>query len=457
MAGERCVLTLPLKTEIWQEDIINKRFEIARNVYNAMLGYELKKLRRMEADQEYVEAIGSLYELAKNGKKGSAEYKAVGRLRAEKIREYGFSEFDFISDVSRFASYFSDNLGSNAAAVSVAQPMWRAFDTMFYGKGDAVHFKKKGSINSVATNGKSFLRVTDGTGKTVTQRASEEHLYLTYGVVRGHHKVLCMEILWNRKKSYDAEMLSYPIRQVRLIRRKEKQRYRYYVQLCLEGKPAIKYTDAGDLKHPVVDGRVGVYVDTRSVTVTSSSGTKRYSLSESNIDYAERAEELQRYMDNSRRATNPDNYNSDGTVKKGIVVDGRRRPLRWNYSKRYLRAKEELAELRRLDRVRRQLHHQMLANEILSLGNDIRVNDYSFSLAAMRSKEDVMKPNGTPASKKRGGKNIGENAPAMLVDMIEQKLKNYGIDIVRIKLTDVPAFLDTKEDADRWSRYLFEL
>lgn len=37
-----CCLTLPLKLEKWQEDLLAKRFEIARQIYNTMVGKELK-------------------------------------------------------------------------------------------------------------------------------------------------------------------------------------------------------------------------------------------------------------------------------------------------------------------------------------------------------------------------------------------------------------------------------
>lgn len=36
-------LTLPLKLEKWQEDRLSKRFEIARQIYNTLVSYELKK------------------------------------------------------------------------------------------------------------------------------------------------------------------------------------------------------------------------------------------------------------------------------------------------------------------------------------------------------------------------------------------------------------------------------
>ncbi|KDE67494.1 hypothetical protein FUSO4_03085, partial [Fusobacterium necrophorum DJ-1] len=47
------VLTLPLKTEKWQEDILDKRLNIARLLYNASLNEILKRYRKMQNDVEY--------------------------------------------------------------------------------------------------------------------------------------------------------------------------------------------------------------------------------------------------------------------------------------------------------------------------------------------------------------------------------------------------------------------
>ena len=326
---------------------------------------------------------------------------------------------------------------------------------LFFGKSDHVHFKKKDSINSVISNGKSFLRITDEEGKTILKYSGMGELNVTYGSVIKNHKALVLPIVIDRKNKYEMEMLSYPIKQVRLIRKKEKCSYNYYVQLCLEGKPAIKYATNGTLKHPIGSGAVGLYITTTTLTVASEQGIQVYKLSEANKK-AE-IEELQRFMDRSRRATNPDNYNSDGTIKNGRIVNGQRLPLEWNLSKQYLKARDQVAELNRKDRVQRQLHHQKLANTILELGNDIRVNDFAFARVAMRSKDDVLKANGTPASKKRGGKNINENAPAMLLQMIERKLQNIDGSLMKINLYEIEGFSSTKDANEAWAEYLFEL
>ena len=45
---------------------------------------------------------------------------------------------------------------------------------MLYGKGEIVHFKKRNTMNSVATDGKSFLRLTDATEKIIFCRTELE-------------------------------------------------------------------------------------------------------------------------------------------------------------------------------------------------------------------------------------------------------------------------------------------
>ena len=47
------VLTLELKTEKWQEDILDKRFNIGRQIYNACLGELFKKYNTMIQSKEY--------------------------------------------------------------------------------------------------------------------------------------------------------------------------------------------------------------------------------------------------------------------------------------------------------------------------------------------------------------------------------------------------------------------
>jgi len=53
MSTPSYVLTLRLKTEAFQEDILDKRFEIARKMYNACVNELYKRYRTMQQSKSY--------------------------------------------------------------------------------------------------------------------------------------------------------------------------------------------------------------------------------------------------------------------------------------------------------------------------------------------------------------------------------------------------------------------
>ena len=79
-------------------------------------------------------------------------------------------------------------------------------------------------------------------------------------------------------------------------------------------------------------------------------------------------------------------------------------------------------------------------------------------MAAKRSEKDELRENGTPASKKRGGKNIGENAPSMLITMLERKLANVeGAVVTKYRISHEPGYEESRYDGEKWSAFLLNL
>lgn len=437
--SEISVLTIPLKTEIWQEDVLFKRFEIYRSIYNAMLGYRLKQYRKMTRDQRYKESIEVIYsaykaetEKEKKEIKKSNEYKLATGIQKVLLKEYGFSDFSFRSEAVEFARHFSDITNTKVVAMSVGIPMWSAFDKMLFGNGKIAHFKKYNTWTSIVSNAKTGIRIVDAKKLTTSEMDSREQYYCLVSSKKG--KDLMMPLKIDRKDYYMLEMMERKIHQVRIVRENVKGKYKYCVQLAVEGSPAIKYDKNGEELHKIGNQRLGVYIDTTSITVATAEGIKSISIAFPNND-EDRITKLQQYMDNSRRATNPDNFNDDGTIKNGIFKDGQRHPLHWTYSNGYIKAKNELSDIYRKQAKNRKIRANKIANQIISIGADITVNDYPFQLAAMRKKEDELTEKGTPASKKKAGKKIGQNAPATIVTVIDQKLKSRGYSgVVKKKL-----------------------
>lgn len=445
------VVTLPLKTEPWQTDNLNKRFELCRQTYNTMLGWELKRYEKMCRISEYADAKTSIAENTASACEendvtsvGSLPEKARKALKAENKpyydiinryhKDFGFTKFGFTNAVTPFYRHFKENISSSMAGRSIAIPMWEAFEDMLYGKGDKVHFKKYDTWNSIATDGGSGLRIINAKGETMRFGSAEEPMFLYVGTPNG--KKLRIPIRIPKNDPFKAEMIERRIKVVRLVRKWVKSRWVYSVQLTVEGEPAEKKDASGNKKHPLGEGPVGLYINTRRITACTKEGTFVYPLNEGIEIYEEEKKELQRYMDTSRRISNPDNYNEDGTIKNGIMEDGKRRKLHWTYSKGYQRARGKKRNLERVEAEKRRIERNRLANELLALGDRFVVNEYSFHAAAMRKQKDEMTEKGTPASKKKAGKAIGENAPAMLLTILDGKLTARGKEpCIRISLT----------------------
>jgi hypothetical protein len=81
-------------------------------------------------------------------------------------------------------------------------------------------------------------------------------------------------------------------------------------------------------------------------------------------DIKEQQAELQRKLERSRRAMNPDNYNEDGTIKKRVS---------WVRSKRYVKTLMELKEINRKQTAIKKQQYEELANEIIKLGDSFLV------------------------------------------------------------------------------------
>ena len=402
-----CCLTLPLVLEKWQSDRLEKRFEIARQIYNTLVNYELKKLRRLEKTEEYAAVQARLEELGGQPERDEAARKECYRQRDKLRKAAGFTEYDFKTDIKPFYKHFSENVGSSVAVHGIASQVWQAFDRLFYGNGKAVHFKKRGEIRS--------LRGYSVAGKSGGVEIIFRNTHIEW-------KGLKLPIKLDADNAYETEMLQKRVKYCRIVRKEGKRKTRWYVQLMLEGKPALKCDQTtGEVRHPVGRGAVGIDIGPQTIAYAAETEATLQELADGvqNIEHEKRL--LQRKLDRSRRAANPDNFAEDGTIKRGIK-------LNWNKSKRYLALQKELAFLQRRQAEIRKRQHTELANHLLSLGDCFYVEDMAWPALTHRAKEtEISEKTGRYKRKKRFGKSVGNKAPAMLIGILDQKLKSRGM------------------------------
>lgn len=422
--GATCCLTLPLKLEKWQSDHLEKRFEIARQLYNTLVHAELKRIHRIERMPEYRE-IERLIEATTDKK----EKWALKNQKKQFLRKNGINRNNFTTDMKRLYKHFNDNIGSNVAQHGIVSQVLTAFEKVYIeNQSGEVHFKKPGDLRSVqgySQKKSGGVEIMFREGKIIwNQQGNNDRK----GVAREFPLKLSPD------NSYEAEMLTKHVKFVRILRKDGKTKPHWYAQLVLEGKPAIKRDPAsGAPKHPVGHGVVGIDIGTRTLAYSTDKEVNLLELADrvQNIEQGKRR--LQRKMDRSRRAMNPENYNSDGTFKRGVK-------LTRNKFKRYRRIQHQLAMIQHHQADIRKQQHNELANYLLTLGDCFFVENMSYcDLVHRANKTEISEKTGRYKRKKRFGKSIANKAPAMLITMLKQKCQSRGLKGVKEVDTHVRA------------------
>ena len=385
-----CVLTLRLYPELWQVDIIEKRFRIMEHLKNSLLAFELRKLRNTERTRKYKEL-----EYKINNSEG-IERKNLYREKKELLKNAGFSKYDFINDVTPMQKHFVEHYAAQIAHRS-AVDVWRAFEKMLFGSGKTVHFVRRGSLDSVACekigNGMNFR---DG--------------YFEWNGGRCKNQSILKIKVELPTTTYEEQMLAKKSKNLRIVRRWSKSRFKYYLQITFEGGPVKKD------RHVAIGKRVGIDIGTSTVAIASEQNVCLLELADKVKKNHDKKIGLQRKMDRSRRIMNPDNFNADGTIRKG-------KRLSWIYSKHYLKMKGKVRELERKNADIRKFQHTCLANYVLSMGTEIYVEKMSFSGLQHRAKQTTYNEKGRINKKKRFGKSLANRAPAMFLDILDKKLQ----------------------------------
>lgn len=137
----RFTVEFPLKIEKYQEDILNKRFEIGRKIYNSLVNVTHKRYKEMIKTKRYRTLLSSLSDMEKSNKE---IWKQINAMR----RQYNMSEYSFYEDIKQMQKHFKDNIDSLTAR-KIAAALWKSYDKLFYGNGKKVYYKKYGELNSL--------------------------------------------------------------------------------------------------------------------------------------------------------------------------------------------------------------------------------------------------------------------------------------------------------------------
>lgn len=426
----RYILTLPLKTEVYQEHILEKRFRLGEHLYNNFLNFEKKKFYEMTKRKDYRDAQNLIKELTiqiNSLDKFKESKQLIQELRKQRKEQYDiiynikkmfdWSEFGFINDMKKYRKYYKANLNSTICD-NLSGRCFKAFEKMeselikdqYRNDEDkvnpCVHYKRKDSLRCLtAKKNSTGIRFSLDEGNRI-------------GTVKWQGLVFSIDL--SKCTLYEWQALQSDICYCAVKREKIKGKWKYYIQITLKGHVPNKFDkQTGELKRQLGKGNVGLYFTSTSLTVSTEDGVKMYPLEIKN--HEDKKTELLQKMDTSRRATNPDNYNEDGTSKEKSEIKG------WHFSKAYKKYRAELYEIYRKECEEKKLLQEIIANEVIASGDVFNCNKMDFKFL-----------------QRNLGKKIQSASPAMLKTTIERKLSYHDVSINEISYSKLNPIFEEK-------------
>ena len=373
------IAEFPARTTTADEAVLDKRLNAARNIYNASLGEALRRLELMRESREWRRA-----RTMPKGKPRSPERRARAAAFKAAQERFGFSSgvIQKSAEACRDACWIGNHIGSHDTQTTSLRA-FRAVQQYAFGTRGRPRFKGYGRLRSIEGKSDAVIR------------------YRTEPIPAVHYAGLVLPLMLDRKdkRVWQAAALAAPTKYVRLVQRKIRGRDRWFCQLVQEG-------EAPQLREPAA-GIVGLDIGPSTIAAVSSDDAILEKFCPEIEEPWKEVRRIQRAMDRSRRATNPENYNPNGTIKKGAK--------RWRRSEQYKRRQRRKAEIERKLACRRKRSHGQLANRILGQGNTIKTEKLSYK-----------------SFQKNFGRSVKVRAPGMLMSMLRRKAESAGGKMIEI-------------------------
>ena len=417
---------LVVETDLSYSDIqkVVTLSEKIRKAGNELVGLMLKQYHQLIRTKKYRKLL-QLYGTTKDKAKRKDFAKQLHEMQKQYHITWDFCRTSMIPIGKKY--------GIDAVfALTKAEDVWSGMEQCLYKNGKTLHFTKYGELPCIRAKQRNRgipmcvkedtlqLKIGKiGFGIQIKDRFQQEEIDAVVSYLREPERMdkKVVEAFLEKAECISTYRPCYAT----LVPKKIRGKYRAYLHLTIEGKAFPKYNKHGMLRHTYGTGIIGADIGTQTIAYTSHTevGLKNLSERGTNIQTSERKERLlYRAMDRSRRATNPQNYNADGTMKKGKKT--------WKYSNHYKRYKTKHAELCRKNAINRQLAINEDANHLRSLGDIFVTEPKNASKLMKRAKKTTINKNGKYNRKKRFGKSIQNRCPGGFQSTVEKKFKGTG-------------------------------
>lgn len=379
------VVCIPLATELWQEHKLEKKFYMARQVYNRVLDEYKKRRRKYFAHPDFRRAL----ELPEGKERKDAFISAMNAT--------GFKEDIYAGCIStqlKDELFKGSDMEKHLGAELLRKIGARAVETIF-----KMHRAKTRAKKVRFKSGLNFSKDIHSINGNNSLKFDTDTMTLTVSGVRGGVKPLVLKA--DKKKITENILQSISghkaTSQVELVRKKVKGKVRYFAHLTCSGDAPL-----GKAVEPA-SGVVGVDIGVSYIAAYSDKGAMFFPICDPekmSESWLER-KAIDRQLDHKRRVNNPDCFDEKGRAIRG------KRITRTN---RHQALRDARDEMERAGAEERKRQHYENINKLLALGNVFIVEDNIYK--------------GWQAG--LFGKQIQNFAPAEFVTRLEGKAKSAG-------------------------------
>jgi len=462
---------------------ISNRLRIAGNKVAEIMKDRLESLMASEEYKSLQKTYGEVSQELGKVKANSPDYKHLKSER-KKIGDL-MDKAQLMNGISQDATrevmkqYAPDLKLNSQIARKRADDVWMGVRNVLYGNGKTIHFKPRGDLPAITA--------VEATSAIPIHVGKDGHLEFSMNGV-GDFGIIIPEMdyfLQDEEQAivnflrnpaledecvlqYKADKTVIPVFRpcyAAIICKEIRHRLRVYVQICVADEPCRKLDRWGRTRHISGKGRVGVDLGPQSFASVSNSEVSLSNLAERNGKctkcHEERKAFLKKAMDRSRRGTNPERFNKNGTYKKGTKG-------KWKESNHYRNLRYELRELERKDAESRLYSIRTDANKlreeadvcIIEEPNASRLAKRSLKTERQETETEIVSKDGTVKKvkkykrKKRFGKSIHHRCPGEFQAELANKFRDgYHVVPKMYRASQYDHILDDyikKKLSERW-------
>ena len=413
----------------FQYDWLQRKMDICNKIYNTAAKYftviiaEMRDTDTYKQTQAAIEQAKKEKDNIKREKLLSSLYNNIYKLMTEFcITEYNIQKF---MNVQR----------KNAFNECVGSPIVQKIATQLYNSifksiknNTKVHFRKYGQTCSF-----------EGKSNNASIIYHEKHVNCSYAnaspdTVKIMGEVFQLKPIRQNDVYMQQVAQNMKVKYCRVVRKPFKSKYRYFLQLIVEGTPPEKLkTGNGYCGIDEGTSTVAYYNDAESDFIFLADGVEKYN---------KQIIRFNRMYERRLQLANPDCYNYDGTLKKGAKLK-----VRTKGSKKALMS---LKNAYRLKSVFVKQQHNRLVNRLIESANVFVKEPMNFKALQKKSKKTKGKRSTTPSiiktksgkekrifkckRQKRFGKSLNNKSPGYFNAQLIRRAKQYNCAIIDVDI-----------------------